>query len=210
MTKKYIVFTSLLAFLATGFFGCENEDVIRTPDFIVPVMLLAKTADGSDAKTLEADTLTLNTSDTYDFILEAEDFDGDSNGHAYFTGREGVTSTLIGGELYAEFKPPLGDYGERQTLLSFGPELNDSPVTLNVSQDQLFGLFGITDPASLNVNTDSALDTDSIGVFRIRYEYTIDANNSGTVREIGLPGNDFCGGFSFEGEFCELFIPTKI
>jgi hypothetical protein len=200
MTRKYIVITSLVAFLATTFFGCENEDVIRTPDFIVPVILLAKTPDGSGAKAVDSDTIFLDQGNTYDFILEAEDFDGSEEGHQYFTGRDGVTSTLVDGQLYVQYRPAGAEssYGDRQPLMNFGPELNDSPVNMNVSLQQLADAF----PEIADVD-----DIQSGDLFRIRYEYLIDANNTGTIREIGLPSNDYCGGFSFEGEFCSLFIP---
>jgi hypothetical protein len=193
--------TSLVAFLATTFFGCENEDVIRTPDFIVPVILLATTPDGSGAKTVQADTIFLAQNNTYDFILEAEDFDGAEDGHRYFTGRDGVTSSLVDGRLYVQYRPAGEDtYGDRQTLTNFGPELNDSPVNMNVSLEQLANAF----PEIANAGEIQSGDD-----FRIRYEYRIDANNTGTIREIGLPSNDYCGGFSFEGEFCSLFIPIQ-
>ena len=201
MLKIYKIYSLLAVFLAAGLLGCEDEETIRRPDFYVPVILLAKTADGTNAKAEEADSLDITAgNDTYDFILAAEDFDGAADGHQYFTGRSGETSALVDGQLLIQYQPSGGSLGDPLTLLSFGPELNDAPVTVNISAQQLAGIFP---------EISSAADIAPGDAFEITYEYRIDANQTGTILNVGRPSSDYCGGFSFEGEFCELDIPIK-
>jgi hypothetical protein len=176
----------LIILLSASFIlsSCEDEDVLNLPDFTVPVILLSDNTSGviiiSDVGTpAEA---------TFNFTLDAENFDGSSDGHKFYVGRSGTTSTLIDVTLIATFSG--GGTGEIVTIQ--GSEL---PSSQNITLAQLASAVGV--PISDMGGGDS---------FVITYEYRIDSNNSGNILLVTTPGNDYCGGSTNEGEFCTMRV----
>ncbi|MEQ8712482.1 MAG: hypothetical protein RIC80_05675, partial [Cyclobacteriaceae bacterium] len=162
--------------------ACENEDNLRAPDFYTPVVLLATNVTNNVWETSELP----NTAFT--FTLDEENFDGAADGHKFFVGRSGVTSTLLDVTLLASMNG-----GSPEPVATFqGSEL---PAEVSISASDIASTFGMT--------PDDLAPGD---VIAITYEYNIDADNSGTVYKLGTPGNDYCGGFTNEGEWCTFTI----
>ncbi len=172
----------LIMLLSASFLlsSCEDEDVQRFPDFTIPVVLLATNVSG------EFGWSDLNNAN-YSFTLDAENFDGAADGHKFFVGRSGTTSTLIDVTLFINF-------GTEQAVLETF-QASELPTTVEVSPTRATSLLGL-DISSLEKG-------DS---FLITYEYTIDADNTGNTIVLGTPGADYCGGFTDQGEFCSLGI----
>ncbi|MEQ9299712.1 MAG: hypothetical protein RIF33_14155 [Cyclobacteriaceae bacterium] len=172
---------AVLTIISLVFSSCEDEDVQRFPDFVVPVVLLAQNVTG----TYDWDDL---DNSVYSFTLEGENFDGSADGHKFFVGRSGTTSTLIDVTLMISYNQ--GDIVEWQTLQ--GSEL---PAQLTLTPAEAASITGS------NVSRFQKGDA-----FQVTYLYRIDENNSGTIRELATPGVDYCGGTTNEGEFCQLVI----
>lgn len=175
------------------FSGCRDEDLIRQPDWVTPVIPMAIEPDGSGAKVAVEDPFILTDLDNsvYDFILDLEDFDGAEDGHRFFQGRQGPTSSLVDFTLLIDYS---GNAGDPVVFSEYMPE--DFPVTINITPEDAVSYFE-------GLAVEDLADGD---VFEITYKYRIDANNTGEIRAIGTPSSDYCGGFSDQGEFCTLTI----
>ena len=167
--------------------SCEDEDVQRFPDFVTPVVLLA---DNTSATIVISDVGTPAEA-TLDFTLDAENFDGASDGHKFFVGRSGATSTLIDVTFIANYSGAAGSAsGDLFTL-----QASELPSSQSITLTQLSNAVGI--PVG---------DMNGGDVIVISYTYRIDADNSGDIRELGTPSADYCGGFTDEGEFCNMRV----
>lgn len=188
---KRIYIASLLVTMV-AFVGCRDEDVVRQPDWITPVIPLATTTDGTDAKINEDDPFVLTDlgNSVYDFVLDIEDFDGAADGHRFFQDREGPTSALVDFTMFIDYS---GNEGDPIVFASYQP--SDFPVTVNLTPQDAVGFFGM-----------QVADLTDGDAFTLTYEYRIDANQTGEIRELGTPSADYCGGFSDQGEFCTLTI----
>lgn len=178
ISRSFILFLSAVVILS----ACENEDNLRAPDFYTAVVLLATDVTNNVWETSELP----NTAFT--FTLDEENFDGAAEGHKFFVGRSGVTSTLLDVTLLASMNG-----GPATPIKTFqGSEL---PAQVSISASDVASTFGMS------------VDDLTFGdVIAITYEYNIDADNTGTVYTLGTPGNDYCGGFTTEGEFCTFTI----
>ncbi len=174
----------LILFLSASvlFTACEDEDVLRAPDFYTPVVLLATNVTNNVWETSELPDA------AFTFTLDEENFDGAADGHKFFVGRSGTTSTLIDVTLLAALNG-----GSAQPVATF--QASELPAQVSISASDVANTFGI--------GVDDLAPGD---VIAITYEYNIDADNSGTVYKLGTPGNDYCGGFTNEGEWCTFTI----
>ncbi len=165
--------------------SCEDEDKLRAPEFVIPVILLAQ--DRSDDSFVLQDL----ENESYSFTLAYENFDGATDGHQYFVGRSGATSSLTEVTLLVSYS---GAAGSAEGIIGTYQE-SEFPVSINLSPQQLANVLNL-DP-NLYAGGDQ---------FVITYEYMIDAHNSGELMKLTTPSNDYCGGFTDEGEFCQLSI----
>lgn len=190
MKNKSIIY---IVFLWVALAACRDEDLIRDPAWVTPVIPTAVILDGTAAKANVEDPFILSDLDNsvYDFILDIEDYDGAEDGHMFYVGREGPISSLVDFTMYIDFS---GDDADRVVFGEYMPE--DFPMTINITPEDAVGYF-----AGLEVS-----DLVAGNEFELSYEYRIDADNTGVIRSIGLPASDWCGGFSDEGEFCTLTI----
>jgi hypothetical protein len=187
------IFATITLLGLVVFSGCRDEDVIRQPDWVTPVIPLAITPDGSNAKANVEDPFVLDDlgNSVYDFILDIEDFDGAEDGHRFFVGRSGPTSTLIDFTLFIDYS---GNEGDPAVFAEYQP--SDFPVTINITPQDAVSFFS-------GLAVSDLADGDA---FELSFEYRIDANNTGQIRTLALPSSDYCGGFSDQGEFCTLTI----
>ncbi len=176
-----------VAVLALVLIGCRDEDKVYAPEAVVPVVLQA--TDRTD------NTFILQNLDnaSFSFTLEYENWDGSADGHPYFVGRSGPVSSLIDATLLVSYSGAGGSFGP----VEFGTfNESDFPVGVQMTpQNLVAALPGL-----------SMDDLDGGDRFTVSYSYTIDANNTGDIREIGTPALEYCGGFTDEGEFCTLNI----
>ncbi len=162
--------------------GCRDEDNVQAPDFYTPVVLLATEVTGTVWVQQDLD------SESFSFVLNEENFDGASDGHKFFVGRSGATSTLLDVTLLVS-----RNGGTPAEVATF--QAADLPANVSITPNQVASALGI-----------SLSDLAGGDGLTISYEYNIDANNSGTILELGTPGNDYCGGTTNEGEFCTLNV----
>jgi len=177
----------LLALLGLALISCRDEDVIRQPDWITPVIPLATGIDGGDVFNVNRPEAS-----SFDFVLNIEDFDGADDGHRFFVGRNGPTSSLIDFTLFITYSDADGDPA---VFREFQP--SEFPAEISITPEEAVSFF-----PGLSVD-----DLEAGEFFELTYEYRVDANDSGQTRTLGTPSADYCGGFSDEGEFCEITIP---
>ncbi|WKN45201.1 hypothetical protein [Tunicatimonas pelagia] len=191
---KRIYIASLLVTMV-AFAGCRDEDVIRQPDWITPVIPLAPDFQPDDNPIEDAFNVNDLTNSSVAFTLGIEDFDGAEDGHRFFVGREGPTSELIDFTFLMEFYDSEADttYGPVEYAI-YQP--TDFPVNVNITPAEAAGFFSEATVEALEEGDQ----------FVLSYEYRINANQSGETRTLGTPSADYCGGFSDQGEFCELTI----
>ncbi len=179
----------LLTIASLALLSCRDEDVIRQPDWITPVVPLATGIESGDVFNVNRPEVS-----TFDFTLNIEDFDGAEDGHRFFVGRNGPTSSLINFTMFIEYS---GSDAERAIFREFQP--SEFPAQVSLTSEQAVGFFPDLTTADLEVGE----------VFVLTYEYQIDADNSGNIRTVGTPSADYCGGFSDQGEFCEITIAIE-
>ncbi len=178
ISRLFILFLSA----SVIFSACEDEDVLRAPDFYTPVVLLATNVTNNVWETSELPDA------AFTFTLDEENFDGAADGHKFFVGRSGTTSTLIDVTLLGSLNG-----GPATPLVTY--QASQLPVQVNLSASVVASAFGL-----------SVSDLTPGDVIAVTYEYNIDADNSGTIYTLGTPGNDYCGGFTNEGEWCTFTI----
>lgn len=181
---KYIFAIAVLPLLLLS---CRDEDKVYAPEAVIPVVLQATERTDNTFILQELDNA------SFSFTLEYEDWDGAPDGHPYFVGRSGPISSLIDATLLISYNGAGGTFG---------------PVTFNTYTEAEFPVGIQMTPQSLveAIPGLSLDDLDGGDRFTITYTYTIDANNTGDIREIGTPALEYCGGFTAEGEFCSINI----
>ncbi len=186
MNKLYrsTLWASLLSCLML--ISCVNDDNVRHPDFVTPVTL--KATNVSDASFILQDL----ENESFSFTFDYENYDGSTDGHPFFVGRSGSSSSLIDATLLLSYNGTAGRLGPVEITNVSEAEM---PMDLLFSSADLLNMLGLTED-----------QIDGGDQFVITYEYTIDANNSGEVRKLTTPGSDWCGGFTPEGEFCFFAI----
>ncbi|MEQ9297223.1 MAG: hypothetical protein RIF33_01600 [Cyclobacteriaceae bacterium] len=176
-----------IAALVTVMVGCRDEDKVYAPEAVIPVALQATNRTDN--------TFILQNLDdaSFAFTLEYENWDGSADGHPWFVGRSGPVSSLIDATLLVSYNGAAGSFGPAE----FGTFSEaEFPVGVQMTpQNLVAALPGL-----------SMDELDGGDRFVVSYEYTIDANNTGDIRELGTPGLDYCGGFTTEGEFCTINI----
>ncbi|MEM8893760.1 MAG: hypothetical protein AAGC88_04220, partial [Bacteroidota bacterium] len=186
MNKLYRYIIAVIM-VTTVLISCRDEDKVYAPEAVIPVALQATNRSDNTFILQEIDGA------SFSFTLEYENWDGSADGHPWFVGREGPVSSLIDATLLVSYSGAAGSFGPAE----FGTYVeSEFPVGIQMTPANLVAVLpGL-----------SLEDLDGDDRFVVSYEYTIDANNTGDIREVGTPGLDYCGGFTAEGEFCTLNI----
>lgn len=179
----------ILAVIGFTLLSCRDEDVIRQPDWVTPVIPLATGIESGDVFNVNRPEAS-----TFDFVLNIEDFDGADDGHRFFVGRNGPTSSLVDFTLFIEYS---GIDTDRAVFREFQP--GDFPAQISITPEEAVSFFNGLSTADLEAGEE----------FTMTYEYRMDANDTGEIRTVATPSADYCGGFSDQGEFCEITIPIE-
>lgn len=185
--KRLYKYIFAIAALPLLLMSCRDEDKVYAPEPVIPPVLQA--VDMTD------NTFILQGLDnaSFSFTLDYENWDGSADGHPYFVGRSGPVSSLIDATLLVSYNGAGGSFGP----VEFGTfSESEFPVGVQMTPQSLVAIF-------------PSLSMDDLGGgdrFTVTYTYTIDANNTGDIREIGTPALEYCGGFTSEGEFCSINI----
>ncbi len=186
MNKLYKHITVIVAVVAM-LSSCRDEDKVYAPEAVIPVALQATERTDNTFVLQELEGA------SFSFTLEYENWDGSPDGHPWFVGREGPVSSLIDATLLISYSGAGGSFGPAE----FGTYAEaEFPVGIQMTPANLVAAL-----PGLDLE-----DLDGGDRFVVSYEYTIDANNTGDIREVGTPGLDYCGGFTAEGEFCTINI----